>query len=148
MHSIVSLDPSGTRPEWRKDRRRAAARQGGERTGVARPLGKAEGRTASRGASGRKDRAKGQASRGRSARRKGERHRAAPRHEFFSVRGQCTLDILNGVAYRSERTGVAPPLGDGNEDAASIDAGHRNWYHLTLCQERRESHQEALYTTS
>jgi hypothetical protein len=37
---------------------------------------------------------------------------------------------------------------DGNEDAASIDAGHRNWYQLTLCQERRESHQEALYTTS
>jgi hypothetical protein len=37
---------------------------------------------------------------------------------------------------------------DGNEDAASIDAGHRNWYHLTLCQERRESHQEALYTRS
>ena len=37
---------------------------------------------------------------------------------------------------------------DGNEDAASIDAGHRNWYQLTLCQEQRESHQEALYTTS
>jgi hypothetical protein len=24
--------------------------------------------------------------------------------------------------------------GDGNEDAASIDAGHRNWYQLALCQ--------------
>jgi hypothetical protein len=37
---------------------------------------------------------------------------------------------------------------DGNNDAASNDAGHRNWYQLTLCQEQRESHQEALYTTS
>jgi hypothetical protein len=37
---------------------------------------------------------------------------------------------------------------DGNKDAVSICSGHRNWYQLTLCQEQRESHREALYTTS
>jgi hypothetical protein len=37
--------------------------------------------------------------------------------------------------------------GDGNKDAASIDAGHWNCYPLTFCREQRESHQEALRIT-
>ena len=49
---------------------------------------------------------------------------------------------------RKQGTETRTQLGNGNEDAASIDAGHGNRYQVTLCQEQRESHQEVLYTTA